>query len=556
MKQLYRFLSILFAFTIILSACGPAAPKKYSVKGSIPAATEEVGATAPENDQQAGTVPTEQPTDEPPQQPKTEPVKYGPDPADFPTGINPLTGEPASNPSYLNLPAVLISITNFPPSSRPQAGLSFAPFVFEMFISEGMTRFLAAFYGDYPKIEGVPTGSCDVRKEPFVKTDQVIGSRVWWDKNGDGVQDAGEPGVGGACVKLYDADSGALVQSTSTDTNGFYGFNVPEGVHKFVEFALPAGFGFTSKDVGDDTHDSDADPSSGRTAAFTVAGDALAWDAGIVQTSNDATFVTPVPTKGKKDPISPEIGPVRSGRLPYAHIRDFFQWSCLVYGSASKDVEARLRGCQMVYGSDTHDINSAMIDVTKVEALAEENKHPGEPFNYTGNLFSESIPAGGVPVTDLMVFYSLLNQSKWVYDPLYDAWLRYTDQADGSGVFVPDTDRLTGKQIYFDNVIVMIANHIVESPSKIDIEIGIGNKGEAYLFRDGRMYKINWTTKAGDYEKSTGLRRPVQFTDESGNPVALKPGHTWVHIMTPFSFVTELSPGQWKARFIAPAGAK
>jgi hypothetical protein len=65
--------------------------------------------------------------------------------------INPLTGLPVENPATLAYSPALVSITNFPTTARPQAGLSFSPFVFEMYIGEGMTRFLALFYGDYPQ---------------------------------------------------------------------------------------------------------------------------------------------------------------------------------------------------------------------------------------------------------------------------------------------------------------------------------------------------------------------------------------------------------------------
>jgi hypothetical protein len=63
--------------------------------------------------------------------------------------INPLTGLPVEDPSLLDLPPALVSISNFPVSARPQAGLSTSPIVFEMYIGYGMTRFLALFYGDY-----------------------------------------------------------------------------------------------------------------------------------------------------------------------------------------------------------------------------------------------------------------------------------------------------------------------------------------------------------------------------------------------------------------------
>jgi hypothetical protein len=73
----------------------------------------------------------------------------GPD--KFSTGINPLTGLAVADNATLAYSPALVSITNFPVSARPQAGLSYTPFVFEMYIGEGMTRFLALFYGDYPQ---------------------------------------------------------------------------------------------------------------------------------------------------------------------------------------------------------------------------------------------------------------------------------------------------------------------------------------------------------------------------------------------------------------------
>lgn len=63
--------------------------------------------------------------------------------------MNPLTGLPLEDPAYVDLSPVLVSVSNFPISVRPQAGLSFAPHVFEMTIGEGMTRFLAVYYGSY-----------------------------------------------------------------------------------------------------------------------------------------------------------------------------------------------------------------------------------------------------------------------------------------------------------------------------------------------------------------------------------------------------------------------
>lgn len=85
--------------------------------------------------------------------------QLGPNLEQFPTGVSPLTGLPVADPDMLKLPAILVSLSNFPPSVRPQTGLSFAPQVYEIYITEGMTRFLTVFYGDLPEAGAETDGS-------------------------------------------------------------------------------------------------------------------------------------------------------------------------------------------------------------------------------------------------------------------------------------------------------------------------------------------------------------------------------------------------------------
>jgi hypothetical protein len=65
---------------------------------------------------------------------------------------NPLTGLRVEYPEWLRKRPVMFAISNFPPSSIPHTGESFASIVFELFQGFGMTRNLAIFYGDYAEI--------------------------------------------------------------------------------------------------------------------------------------------------------------------------------------------------------------------------------------------------------------------------------------------------------------------------------------------------------------------------------------------------------------------
>jgi hypothetical protein len=74
------------------------------------------------------------------------------------------------------------------------------------------------------------------------------------------------------------------------------------------------------------------------------------------------------------------------------------------------------------------------------------------------------------------------------------------------------------------------------------------------LFRDGRVYDISWSTRGGAYEKQTGLRRPIQFLNADGTPAVLRPGHTWVILVTPFSYYEAEAGGAFRIRYAPPEG--
>jgi len=364
------------------------------------------------------------------------PVTVGPE--DFPEGINPLTGLPAADPTTLDLPAALLSVSNFPASARPQAGLNSSPIVFELYIGEGMTRFLALFYGQFPSfVSGQTEG-----------------------------------------------------QTASSQTDGT---------------------GETSS----------TSPSDGSTSEGDVSDSSAGDDAKI--TSEDIS-----------------IGPIRSGRLPYEDIRSIYS-GFLVMASAYSGVAQNLNQATTIYGSDSDDINSAMIGVDRLYdiALSHAEGYPGSNFNMEGMMFSTTPPKGGRNADRIWVFYSNLNQIQWLYDEDLDAYIRYDIKTDGSGEFVMATDRLTGEPLSRENVIVIFATHDFIAPTLIDVLLTNMPLMPALLFRDGELHEIFWTTQFGEYEQETGLLRPMRFVDAAGNPVALKPGQSWIEIVTTYSTYAE-----------------
>jgi len=364
---------------------------------------------------------TQQPTVLPTEQPKATPeativvlpdptrsLSYSVGPTNFPEGVNPLTGLLAADPNMLRYPPALISISNFPASARPQAGLNTSPLVFEMAIGEGMTRFLAVFYGSFPS-----------------------------------------------------------AVSGQTEGNAISGSTSP-----------------------------------GNT------------------------------TSGSNSAAGGQIGPIRSGRLPYETMRAQLN-GFLVMASASSNVAATLNSSTNIFGSDSSDINSALMGVDQLEKIANaQYTRLGRVPYLEGLYFDMQAPTGGSVAEKAWIYYSFLNQIQWQYDPDLGAYIRSDISTDGKSTFTVSTDQLTGQPLAKENVIVLFANHDYQKPTLIDIELDNIVKGKAILFRDGQAYDIFWTSKYGNFEKETGLLRPIRFMDAEGNPFPLKPGETWIQIVS------------------------
>ncbi|MDP2965545.1 MAG: DUF3048 C-terminal domain-containing protein [Pelolinea sp.] len=387
-----KFVLITIIATMALTSCQLRFAQPTTVSKGEETASPSVSSPAPE----LTSTPVNQDTKV---LPTSEPVETHPT-VETPTGeaitLNPLTGLPVQNPENLLLPPALISVTNFPPTARPQAGLSFSPIVFELFIGEGMTRYLALFYGDYPRA------------------------------------------------------------------------------------SLP--------DQGEDVQD-------------------------------DLTKGLPLPV----------VGPVRSGRLPYEHIRKLYN-GFIVMASAYSKVAAQLKDYVNVYGDDNMDVNSALMPVDQLVEVAKANQKDLGEMNLSGMAFDTEPPDNGKKAQSLWVFYAYKNQIFWRYNEEDGSYHRWQDNADGS-TFIEQTDRLNGEPLTYENVVVLFADHEVQNITLIDINLLYVKRGKALLFRDGVMQEIYWTTISEEYEKTTGRLRPIRFVDAKGNQIAFKPGQTWVEIV-------------------------
>ncbi|WP_313891328.1 SdrD B-like domain-containing protein [Psychrobacillus sp.] len=96
-----------------------------------------------------------------------------------------------------------------------------------------------------------------------------IGNYVWIDANKNGIQDAGEPGIGGVNVKLYDSGKNAI-KTTTTDSSGYYRFEgLPQGTY-YVQFTVPTDYKFTKSEAATPENDSNKIDGNGMTDAIII----------------------------------------------------------------------------------------------------------------------------------------------------------------------------------------------------------------------------------------------------------------------------------------------
>lgn len=123
-----------------------------------------------------------------------------------------------------------------------------------------------------------------VAPPPVVTAVASVGNFVWLDQNANGIQDTAEAqGVAGITVKLHDAATDTVLLQTITNSSGFYLFGDLQPGDYYISYELPDAYQISPQNTTTPELDSDANPASGRTNAFTLAaGDAnLSLDQGV-----------------------------------------------------------------------------------------------------------------------------------------------------------------------------------------------------------------------------------------------------------------------------------
>jgi hypothetical protein len=262
-----------------------------------------------------------------------------------------------------------------------------------------------------------------------------------------------------------------------------------------------------------------------------------------------------------------EVGPIRSARLLDHELIRMYQ-SIFAYGSADALINQRILNSEysdrvLLEGERASCPPTALTPLCRykpdttdtliggTQAITEYMRKRGVDSsrqNLDGMAFSEPVPDGGKPVSQVYIWYSSDDYMRWDYDTTSGKYLRFQDNIwdQGQGEeYAPLTEHLNDAQITAANVVIVYVRHeYYRRPPGEIVEVLLSGSGKAYAFRDGQVYEVVWNRPS--------INSVLYLTTLDGQPFTMKPGNTWFQLIGVSSSLEEKAADIWRFKFIFP----
>jgi hypothetical protein len=254
-----------------------------------------------------------------------------------------------------------------------------------------------------------------------------------------------------------------------------------------------------------------------------------------------------------------KVGPIRSARLVDAQLADLYlgvlafkgAWYKVneyIYASLKKRaISGSPSTCPGICDTGNETVISMFADTAELSQYTlDKSICDGSRPDLAGMVFSMAPPQDGRPAPDLSVIFSYYNRAEWHYDEDSGTYLRWIESISGEEgqeiiTMVPLTDANNGLQLAFENVAILFVKHDMYADTYFDLQLESNTDGaRLVLLRDGKAFDGIWL--------SAGEGKPLQFITSEGEPLAFKPGSTWLilvgsksNLLTPPDAMWELT---------------
>lgn len=232
-------------------------------------------------------------------------------------------------------------------------------------------------------------------------------------------------------------------------------------------------------------------------------------------------------------------GPVRSGRVLHAHMREEWDAAWVYIGTQTakgsnvntelRNLKARDKVVNLLFDGVGNRISKHFklmpgyggphnhsVHVNEIKALTEAYPFPERPY-----LFTDELPAAGVPATRISLEYgsssSTFTNSRFEYDAQTNLYSRYRNNTPYADKNQPDVP------LTFSNFIVQWTELKFNGAASRPLLTEVG-EGNADIFTGGRYI-------AGYWVRESMTSRTV-FYDQDGNEIKLQRGKTFINVTT------------------------
>jgi hypothetical protein len=235
------------------------------------------------------------------------------------------------------------------------------------------------------------------------------------------------------------------------------------------------------------------------------------------------------------------VGPVRSARNIDIGILGQFGSPLLVHVGGIDPVLANINASPLV-NMDLGDLTGAAVQhpadrvapydtYTSTSAIwalrPADTVAPNAVFTYANE------PVVGTPVSVIAIPFSSTSDVVWRYDPQLHAYQRFYG-------FTPDrlADHVqnTASNVIIQFVQITFGPWLENDQGGLEVQANLDQNagGPAQIYRDG-------VEVSGSWQRST-LSQPTQYLSSTGQPIALRPGPTWVELVPSTVQVTTSPP--------------
>ncbi len=256
------------------------------------------------------------------------------------------------------------------------------------------------------------------------------------------------------------------------------------------------------------------------------------------------------------------VAPIRSARLfDFNVVRGYkamFIFGSAYYATYSKLVNSEFSSRLMIESANTADVitriepgtsNFEAADTSNVAAYTERMGIDNSQQDLDGMFFQAQAPIGGEESDSVFVRFSGAIYNRWDYDPITQGYARFSDTQNSTGPSTEEyeqlIDRADGEPINAQNVAVIFVRHTdIDARATVEvIDVSLLGTGRAYVARDGKVYEVTWSRP-----NETSV---LTFLNADGSEFPLKPGQTWVEVLTYNGTAEKQTDGNYRFSLIS-----